>query len=336
MSLEPIDPETAVELYLADREAEVSKATLYSHSSRLGHFVRWCGEEEIDNLNVLSGRTLHEYRLWRRRDGDLAPATEKTQMDTLRVFVKWLESIDAVVDDLHTKVRSPVLRDGQNVRDVMLESDRAEEVLDHLSKYEYASRPHVVITLMWHTMMRTGAVHSLDVGDYDPDGQYIAVVHRPEEGTTIKNGTGGERLIALSNDVCRLIDDWIADRRPDVDDEFGRQPLVSTVDGRAHRSTLRGDCYRYTRPCVSTGECPHNRDPESCEAMVYTAAFDCPSSVSPHALRRGGITHHLNSDVPKDVVGDRANVTAGVLDEHYDRRSQREKMEQRRGYLDNI
>ena len=39
MSLEPIDPETAVELYLADREAEVSKATLYSHSSRLGHFV---------------------------------------------------------------------------------------------------------------------------------------------------------------------------------------------------------------------------------------------------------------------------------------------------------
>jgi len=336
MSLEPIDPETAVELYLADREAEVAKATLYSHSSRLGHFVRWCGEEEIDNLNVLSGRTLHEYRLWRRRDGDLAPASEKTQMDTLRVFVKWLESIDAVVDDLHTKVRSPVLRDGQNVRDVMLKSDRAEEVLDHLSKYEYASRPHVVLTLMWHTMMRTGAVHSLDVDDYDPDGQFIAVVHRPEEGTTIKNGTGGERLIALSNDVCRLLDDWIVDRRPDVDDEFGRRPLVSTVDGRAHRSTLRGDCYRYTRPCVSTGECPHDRDPESCEAMEYTAAFDCPSSVSPHALRRGGITHHLNSDVPKDVVSDRANVTAGVLDEHYDRRSQREKMEQRRGYLDNI
>ena len=54
------------------------------------------------------------------------------------------------------------------------------------------------------------------------------------------------------------------------------------------------------------------------------------------ALRRGGITHHLNSDVPKDVVGDRANVTADVLDEHYDQRSQHERMEQRRGYLDNI
>ncbi|GAA0725596.1 hypothetical protein J2744_000973 [Halorubrum trapanicum] len=51
-------------------------------------------------------------------------------MDRIRVFVKWLESIDAVVGELHTMVRSPVLRDGQNVRDVMLDSDRAEEILD--------------------------------------------------------------------------------------------------------------------------------------------------------------------------------------------------------------
>ncbi len=314
----------------------MAKATLYSHGSRLGHFVRWCDEEELENLNELNGRTLHRYRLWRRRVGALAPATEKTQMDTIRVFIKWLESINAVVDDLNTKVRSPVLRDGQNVRDMMLESDRAEEVLGYLSKYEYASRPHVVLTLMWHTMMRTGAVHSLDVEDYDLEGRYIAVVHRSETGTTIKNGTDGERSIALSNGVCRLLDDWIANRRPDVDDEFGRRPLVSTSNGRAHRSTLRGDCYRYTRPCVSTGECPHDRDPDDCDAMAYTAAFDCPSSVSPHALRRGGITHHLNSDVPKDVVSDRANVTPGVLDEHYARRSQHEKVEQRRRYLDNI
>ena len=334
--LEPIDPNTTVELYLADRETEVSNATLYSHSSRLGHFTRWCGEEELDNLNDLTGRLLHEYRLWRRREGDLAPATEKTQMDTLRVFIKWAEAIDAVEPDLHTKVRSPVLRDGQNVRDAMLDSDRAEVVLGYLSKFEYASRQHVALTLMWHTMMRIGAIHSLDVDDYEPDDQFITVKHRPETGTNIKNGKNGERYIALSNEVCQLLDDWIAHQRPDTEDEHGRRPLVATPEGRVHRSTLRGDCYRNTRPCVSTGECPHRRDPEGCEAMVYDQAFNCPSSVSPHALRRGGITHHLNSEVPKDVVSDRANVTPDVLDEHYDRRNQREKMEQRRGYLDNI
>jgi integrase len=336
MNLEPIDPETAVELYLADRETEVAKATLYSHSSRLGHFVRWCDEEDIDNLNELSGRTLHEYRLWRRREGDLAPATEKTQMDTLRVFIRWAESIDAVIDDLHTKVRSPVLRDGQNVRDVMLDSDRAEEILSYLERYEYASRPHVALTLMWHTMMRVGAIHSLDVEDYNVSEQSLAVIHRPEVGTTIKNGKRGERLVAITANVCQLLDDWIADRRPEVKDEYDRRPLITTSNGRAHRTTLRGDCYRATRPCIVTGDCPHDRDVECCNATAYTTAFNCPSSVSPHALRRGGITHYLNSDVPTDVVSDRANVSRDVLEEHYDRRSQREKMEQRREFLNNI
>ena len=66
MELEPIDPETALELYLADKETEFAKATHRSHASRLGHFVRWCDERDIINLNELTGRRLQEYHLWRR------------------------------------------------------------------------------------------------------------------------------------------------------------------------------------------------------------------------------------------------------------------------------
>lgn len=58
--------------------------------------------------------------------------------------------------------------------------------------------------------------------------------------------------------------------------------------------------------------------------------------MSPHAFRRGSITHFLTSDVPVDVVSDRMNVSRKVLDEHYDKRSEEVKMEQRRGYLDNV
>ncbi len=96
------------------------------------------------------------------------------------------------------KIRSPNLTGDDNVRDEMLDEERAEELLAYLRRYEYASRYHVAIALMWHTMMRVGAIHSLDVGDFDSEEKSLEVVHRPETETPIKNGTDGERFIALS------------------------------------------------------------------------------------------------------------------------------------------
>ena len=166
MSLEPIDPETAPELYLTDRENEVTQATLYSHRSRLGRFVRWCDEQEIANLNELTGRQRYEYRLWRRSEGDLEPVTEKTQIDTLRVCIRWLEHVDGVEPDLSTKVKSPSLDEGDNIRDVMLSSERADTVLDYLRRYGYAALPHVILVLLWYSTMRVGAARTLNLQDY--------------------------------------------------------------------------------------------------------------------------------------------------------------------------
>lgn len=74
-----------------------------------------------------------------------------------------------------------------------------------------------------------------------------------------------------------------------------------------------------------------------CEAMQERwTASKCPTSVSPHAVRRRSITHHLTEDVPEQVVSDRRNVGMDVLDKHYHRRSKEVKMEQRRGYLDGV
>jgi len=55
--------------------------------------------------------------------------------------------------------------------------------------------------------------------------------------------------------------------------------------------------------------------------------------VSPHAVRRGAITHWLARETPDRIVADRADVTTEVLSKHYDRRTEHEKMEQRRQYL---
>ncbi|GAB7093467.1 tyrosine-type recombinase/integrase [Halolamina litorea] len=336
--LEPIAPDEALELYIDHRRREVAKSTLRSHKSRLGHFIRWCEDEkELTNLNELTGRLLHEFRLWRRNyDTEIKPVTEKTQMDTLRVFIRFLETVDAVKPDLSEKVLSPDLDANENVRDERLTAEQAEAVLTYLGRYKYASRAHIVLTLQWHTMLRRGAVRTLDLSDYHAEEQSLEVRHRPESGTPIKNKEEGERFVALSTEVCGLLDDWIDTRRPDVVDEYGREPLIATSSGRMHATTPTSIVYNWSRPCKIGISCPLNRDPDDCEAADYTHASKCPESVSSHAVRRGAITNHLASDVPVEVVSARANVAPATLDKHYDRRDERTKMEQRRKYLDNL
>lgn len=219
----------------------------------------------------------------------------------------------------------------------MLEAERADEILDFLGRFRYASFDHLVLTLLWSTGLRMGTAQALDVDDYDPKNQRLEARHRPETGTRLKNGKAGERLIALSLETCQVLDDWIAERRPDVTDDYGREPLVATSHGRGSKSVIRDAVYRWTRPC-QIADCPHGPNPEMCEAAddQRKTYSKCPSARSPHAIRRGSITHHLSEDVPETIVSDRMNVSQDVLDKHYDRRSEEVKVEQRREYLDGV
>lgn len=117
------------------------------------------------------------------------------------------------------------------------------------------------------------------------------------------------------------------DRREDSEDEFGRDPPLATEHGRITRSSIRRIIYRVTSPCYRGAECPR------CEGRK---GVKCPEAVSPHSIRRGSITHFLANDVPAEIVSDRMNVGQRILDEHYDGRSEDVKLEQRRGYRDNI
>lgn len=331
--LEPIEPEQALEMYLRERETEVAEATLYSHKSRLGHFVRWCGNKDIDNLNEITGRDLHEYRLWRRNEGDLSKPTEKTQMNTLRVFIRWCEGIDAVHQNLSDKVQSPDLNADENVRDRMIDSDRAEQILDYLNQFEYSSFRHCLFRICWVSGCRTGAIRALDLADFDSENLSLHIQHRPEQGTPLKNGTDGERLVAIRAETARIIQDYIETNRHDVTDDSGREPLLTTSHGRPACTTIRQHIYTVTQPCYISTECPHGKDPESCEWTGWQKCSMCPSSLNPHAIRRGSITHHLLEDAPREAVSDRMNVKSETLDKHYDKRSLEEKMEQRRQFF---
>lgn len=74
-----------------------------------------------------------------------------------------------------------------------------------------------------------------------------------------------------------------------------------------------------------TGECPHDRDIESCDAASYDEASKCPSVNSPHALADGDIARTLRQGWPMKSVGNCANVSETVLSMHYDSHTEREK-----------
>lgn len=330
--LQPLPPAEGVEMYITNREGEVSEKTLQNHRYRLDTFLAFCEERGITNLNDLTGRELHRYRNWRKKD-DITKLTLRSNLATLRVFLEFAANIEAVEEGLRERVLLPELDAEEASRDVKLDEDRATAVLDYLEKFRYASRDHVVLAMLWHTGIRLGALRALDVGDLDRDARCIYLRHRPETGTPLKNGDGAERAIAVGEHYLEVLTDYIRHERHSVEDSHGRQPLISSSQGRLGETGIRRTVYQWTRPCM-VAECPHDRDPDTCEAMSYNTASECPSSRSPHGIRRGSITKHLRDGTPREVVSDRMDVTPDVLEQHYDETTERERMELRRDFLE--
>jgi len=331
--LEPIAPAEAVELYFSHRRSDLSEKTLQNQRYRLDAFVEWCETEgDLANLNALTGRDIHRFRSWRLDDG-VSKVTLAGVLQTLRKFLEFAAAIDAVEPGMRERVKLPDVDPEEEASDTILEEDRARAILDYLEKFRYASREHVIVAVLWHTGCRMGTLRAMDVGDIDFDTRCIDVRHRPETGTPLKNGLAAERAIAIGEAYCEILRDYLEHNRPSVRDEYGRAPLIASKQGRLSETTIRSDVYQITRPCV-IGECPHDRDPADCEAMDYGRESKCPSSRSPHPVRRGSITKHLRDGSPQEIVSERSNVSGEILDQHYDERSEREKMELQRDHIE--
>lgn len=185
--------------------------------------------------------------------------------------------------------------------------------------------------------MRRGALYGLDVDDWYSSDGFLSVRHRPETGTPLKLQDDGERNITVTDDrLAQGLDDYIAHNRQSVTDDCGRHPLLTSSEGRRSANSIQHLVYRVSRPCYYGHECPHGRDPDDCEATSSDAYSKCPSSLSPHPIRRSSITHHLDRDVPKEIASERMSVSVDTLEEHYDARTKEQKRMNRRDFLDNV
>nr|WP_309484942.1 tyrosine-type recombinase/integrase [Halorhabdus salina] len=348
VDLDPISPAEAVEMYHNAMKDEHADATRQGERYRLKAFLEFCDEEEIENLNSLSGRDLYKFRIWRREGhgddrGPVKLVTLKGQLATVRRFLRFAADIDAVDPELFEQLNLPTMKNGEDVSNTTLSPERAIEILDYLEGAYPATRQHLIVLLLWETGARTGAVRGLDLEDVDLDGDHprfsgpaVHFVHRPEQGTPLKNQNKGSRWNRISEKAAAYIEDYLEYHRHDVTDDYGRDPLLTTEYGRPAGNTFRTALYRVTRPCWRNEECPHDRDPYECDATKLDKAAQCPSARSPHDVRSGRVTYYRREDVPRQVVQDRLDASDRILDRHYDRRSDREQAEQRSNHLPDL
>lgn len=95
---------------------------------------------------------------------------------------------------------------------------------------------------------RCGEVRrAFDVDDFYPEEQYLEVCPRPETDTPLKNKYEIERPVSISTVLVAVIDDWLADQRPDVTDDHGRTPILASNRGRAHGQTRQSGQGRLRR-----------------------------------------------------------------------------------------
>lgn len=334
--LERVSPEEAVQMYLQNRKAEISQSTLYEHRTRLTRFTEWAKEiNALDDMSQMTRQLAFRYKS--HRTDEVAPTTLEHEMRTFRLFIKFCESYGCCPDGISKSIDVPSAPKSKRSRDEQLDPENAEAILQYLSNYEYASFRHVLFSLMWGLGARISGVRALDLDDFhetSPDGPYLEFTHRPEVETPLKNGWKSERKPPITQEMAELLSDYIEARRPDVEDKHGREPLLATDQGRPAKSTIQRNIYGMTRPCFHSDECPHGREIESCEATgEYNNASKCPSSRSPHTLRRGRATKNANEKMPEEMICDRMDMTPEVFREHYRQQTEDDKRKLQREFL---
>ena len=289
-------------------------------------YIRTYLQEEIDaeTTDDLASEDIERYKNWRKYDSlprakPLSDNTLRDDMYLFREFVQHMIEHRMVPVRFEKAVKIPNVdyENGEGVDEKQLDPEIANAALEYLRKYEYADVEHVAMMLMCQSGPRKGGLRGCDVDDFDHEERVLNYEHQDE--TQLKNNEKSEREITLYGDTADIIKDYLKAQRSSVTDSEGRKPLLTKGDGRIAPSTLQKIAYKWTRPCKVGLECPHDRDPEDCEAAQRNnSAFKCPSSRAPHHIRTGYITDQKNRGVSSDAINQRCDVSPRVQDQHYD------------------
>lgn len=327
------DRATLQELYerFLSRRQDRSPATRSQYKRTIPTFITFAEANDTDTPRGLTTDLIDEYvdALQATHEAD---ATILTYTKNVRGWLRWLSKRGRCSESIYRILDQDELGLSPTARDEALPADEATTILSRLQQQRRGSLMHALMELLWNAGPRIGGAHSLDIQDFDPASNSLRFRHRPEQGTRLKNGDtdddtagDGERDIMLNDRAVTTIQLYLHYERPDVTDDFGREPLFATQFGRASRSTLRRKIYEAS----SCRWLPASDSSDSCDGDCDTDSDVCPHSYYPHAIRRGAIVNHLSGGLPPHIASERFDVSVQTIKKHYDPRSKRRRRKDR-------
>lgn len=191
-----ITPAYARQMFLESKRGQIRESSLRAYKYPTKHLMVFLKDEEVETMAEADGFLIEQWRLARKRE-DIADATLKNDCKKVATFLRWCAAKNIVEDGLGDKMTIPRISENAMVSSEMVALPQAEELLNHLEKYEYATLYHTLFAVMWHTGCRISGAIALDIGDFvqdpvpaenDPDpAPYLKFRNRPEQGTGLKN-----------------------------------------------------------------------------------------------------------------------------------------------------
>jgi len=309
----------AVDRFIARNRPNWKGETERTYRKSLDTFEEYAADEGLSSLSDIQRWELGAYTDW-LAEKDYARSTIQSKQKQARRWVKWLESQGFVEVGLHLAIEPLRLDDKEQTSDDILPPDELAELLTWYrdSPRYRGTRNHAMLEIVAHVGARRSGLVALDIGDWEPESRKLAFLNRANRGTRLKNGDRHERKVILSETPAQVLTEYIDYERIHKHDDEGRRPLLSSRQGRPTRGTITNWMYQATQPCL-TQSCPHSKQRHHCEWTQQTQASQCPSSKSPHPVRRGSITWQLNLGRDPSDVAARAATTPQVIRRYYDR-----------------
>lgn len=309
----------AIDLFITRNRPDWKGETARTYRKSLATFEEFAEDEGLETIDDFELWRVGKFTDWLIRQ-DFARATVQSKQKQARRWLKWLSAQGYVPMGTHMAIETLQLDDKEQTSSAIMRPDTIRKFLEFYrgSTKWYGKRRHALLELIGHTGARRSCIRCLDFEDYDSDERTLKFINRPETGTRLKAGDTHERKVILSDVPNEVLREYVERERFDVHDDHGRRPLIASRVGRPAKSTLTNWLYRATIPCVMR-ECPHGRRRRNCPWTSQTEASKCPSSISPHPIRRGSITWQQNIGRSIEDVADRAATTPDVIRRFYDR-----------------